>query len=96
MLIMNPVSALPKAPVRLAHGLTPPALDDSVHTVRCLQQLRSKDRNIEKYIYLTQLKDAEPNMFYKLCVAHMAVSDHRSHYFRIGGFLMVFCRNLHP
>lgn len=81
--VMNPVSALRPAPARLAHGLTPPALDDSVHSVRCLAQLRSKDRNIEKYIYLTQLKDAEPNMFYKLCVDNMAVSDLSSNFISI-------------
>ena len=44
------------APPKPAHGLTPPALDDSLHTVRCLNQLRSKDKSIEKYIYLTQLR----------------------------------------
>ena len=58
---------------RPARGLTPPALDDAVHVVRCLEQLRSKDKNIEKYIYLSQLKDADPSMFYKICVNHMSV-----------------------
>lgn len=56
-----------------AHGLSPPVLDDSVHFVRCLAQLRSKDKNIEKYIYLSQLKDADPNMFFKICLTHMSV-----------------------
>ena len=45
-----------------------------MHLTRCLQQLRSKDKNIEKYIYLAQLKDADPNMFYRVCVGNMAVS----------------------
>ena len=49
-------------------------LDDAVHAQRCLAQLRSKDKCIEKYIYLRQLKDADPNMFYRLCLANMAVS----------------------
>ena len=49
-------------------------LDDAVHAQRCLAQLRSKDKGIEKYIYLSQLKDADPNMFYRLCLANMAVS----------------------
>lgn len=61
------------APASLPHGLTPPALDHSVHTVRCLNQLRSKDKNLEKYIYLTQLRDADPNIFFKLCLTNMSV-----------------------
>ncbi|TBU28084.1 malic enzyme [Dichomitus squalens] len=59
-------------PAKLAHGLTPPMLDDTVHAQRCLAQLRSKDKNLEKYIYLSQLKDADPNMFYRLCLTNMA------------------------
>lgn len=54
------------------HGLVPPALDESVHALRCLTQLRSKDKNIEKYIYLSALKDQDPNMFYKLCLQNMS------------------------
>lgn len=54
------------------HGLTPPALDDSIHTMRCLAQLRSKDKNIEKYIYLSALKEQDPSMFYRLCLQHMS------------------------
>ena len=61
------------APTRPAHGLLPPAHDDAVHYQRCLAQLRSKDKNIEKYIYLSQLKDADPSMFYRMCLANMAV-----------------------
>jgi malate dehydrogenase (oxaloacetate-decarboxylating)(NADP+) len=52
-------------------GLTPPALEASVHTLRCLEQLRSKDKDIEKYIYLAGLKDHDPCMFYKLCLENM-------------------------
>ncbi|KAF7426262.1 hypothetical protein PC9H_008630 [Pleurotus ostreatus] len=62
----------PQPPPKPAHGLTPPALDGSIHALRCLAQLRSKDKNIEKYIYLTQLKDADPDIFYKLCLENMA------------------------
>ena len=43
-----------------------------MHTTRCLAQLRSKDRCIEKYIYLSALKDHDPSMFYKLCLKNMA------------------------
>lgn len=54
------------------HGLTPPALDESIHTRRCLAQLRSKDKSIEKYIYLSALKEQDPEMFYRLCLEHMS------------------------
>lgn len=60
------------APPRPKHGLTPPALDDAVHAMRCLAQLRSKDKGIEKYIYLSMLKEQDPAMFYKLCLANMS------------------------
>lgn len=46
-------------------------LDDDVHAIRCLQQLRSKDTDIEKYIYLSFLKEQDPNMFYRLCLTNM-------------------------
>lgn len=62
------------APPKVPQGLQPPALNESVHTVRCLQQLRSKDKSLEKYIYLTQLKDADERMFYKICLTNMSVS----------------------
>lgn len=54
------------------YGLTPPALDESIHTRRCLAQLRSKDKSIEKYIYLSALKEQDPEMFYRLCLKHMS------------------------
>ncbi|TFK92520.1 malic enzyme [Polyporus arcularius HHB13444] len=60
------------APTKPAHGLLPPAHNDAIHYQRCLAQLRSKDRNIEKYIYLSQLKDADPSIFYRMCLANMA------------------------
>ncbi|PSS03724.1 hypothetical protein PHLCEN_2v3949 [Hermanssonia centrifuga] len=62
----------PQPPPKPARGLTPPVLDESIHYRRCLAQLRSKDKGIEKYIYLSQLKDADANMFYKLCLNHMS------------------------
>lgn len=54
------------------HGLIPPVLDHDVHVLRCLDQLRSKDKNLEKYIYLSYLKTEDPHMFYKLCLEHMS------------------------
>src|ERR1700722_2112565 len=62
------------APPKSSRGLMPPALDESIHALRCLEQLRSKDKDIEKYIYLSQLKAADPAMFYRLCLQHMQVS----------------------
>lgn len=55
-------------------GLTPPIFEHNVHRLRCMTQLRSKDKSIEKYIYLSQLKDADSNMFYKICLENMSVS----------------------
>jgi malate dehydrogenase (oxaloacetate-decarboxylating)(NADP+) len=59
------------APAKLAHGLLPTMLDDKVHLQRCLAQLRSKDKAIEKNIYLSQLKNADEHMFYRLLLANM-------------------------
>ncbi|RDB28053.1 NADP-dependent malic enzyme [Hypsizygus marmoreus] len=62
----------PQPPPKPKYGLTPPALDESVHVVRCLNQLRSKDEGIEKYIYLSALKEQDSSMFYKLCLENMS------------------------
>ncbi|KIY53284.1 malic enzyme [Fistulina hepatica ATCC 64428] len=56
----------------LKRGLTPPMLDEKLHIERCLEQLHSKDKPIEKYIYLSSLKERDQSMFYKLCLAHMS------------------------
>jgi hypothetical protein len=56
-----------------SHGLVPPAFDPSVHKLRCFAQLHSKDKDIEKYIYLSHLKDSDPSMFYTLILEHMSV-----------------------
>lgn len=64
----------------LPRGRLPAAYDDISHATRCLAQLRSKDKPIEKYIYLTQLKHANEGLFYRLCLANMPVcSDHTPH-----------------
>lgn len=57
-------------------GTVPAAHNESIHAVRCMAQLRSKDKAIEKFIYLSQLKHTDENMFYRLCLMNMAVSDH--------------------
>lgn len=56
-------------------GTLPPAHNELVHAMRCMAQLRSKDKDIEKYIYLSQLKHTDENMFYRLCLNNMSVSD---------------------
>lgn len=78
-IVLNPVwvngvqklKAVPQPLPKPARGLVPTALDESLHAIRCMNQLRSKDKSIEKYIYLTQLKDADPHIFYKLCLENM-------------------------
>lgn len=67
-----PVAAAPPPPPR---GHLPPAFNDSVHATRCLAQLRSKDKHIEKYIYLAQLKHANEELFYRLCLDNLSVRD---------------------
>jgi len=60
------------APAPPKRGLVPPVLDGDIHVQRCLAQLRSKDKNLEKYIYLSHLKHEDPSIFYKLCLEHMS------------------------
>jgi len=62
---------VPSPPAPPKRGLTPPVMETSVHVSRCLAQLRSKDKDIEKYIYLSALKEHDPAMFYKLCLENM-------------------------
>ena len=69
----HPVLA-PQPPPR---GHFPAAYNDTLHASRCLAQLRSKDKPIEKYIYLSQLKHANEDLFYRLCLAHMPVCNDR-------------------
>jgi hypothetical protein len=70
------------APPPPPRGLLPAAYDDAVHATRCLAQLRSKGKPIEQYIYLSQLKHANEDLFYRLCLANMQVSNDqtRSHH----------------
>lgn len=72
---LHPVSDLTmpySAPPKPKHGLAPPVLDNDIHVMRCLAQLRSKAVPLEKYIYLSALKHENPDMFYKLCLENMA------------------------
>ncbi|KAI9567435.1 hypothetical protein HD554DRAFT_2107208 [Boletus coccyginus] len=64
------LEAQPKPPP--AEGLLPPAFSRDVHLQRVSLQLHSKTSDIEKYIFLSQLKDADVHVFYQLCLANMS------------------------
>jgi len=49
----------------------PPYLVNTDHRERCLVQLRGKPTGLEKYIYLSGLKERNPNLFYEVLLAHM-------------------------
>lgn len=62
----------PQNPEPIAHGLLPPALAQNNQYKRSLLQLRALgDRNLEKYIYLSSLKQYDEDMFYAILMAHM-------------------------
>ncbi|KAI0034674.1 malic enzyme [Vararia minispora EC-137] len=65
------LKAEPNPPPPPPKGFLPAAFDESVHEQRCLAQLRSKEKGIEKYIYLSQLKHADESMFYRLVLGQM-------------------------
>lgn len=48
-------------------------LKPNVHFDRIVAQLRSKQTPLEKFIFLSQLKHADTNLFYSLLVKQMAV-----------------------
>jgi len=54
-------------------GLAPPAFSLKTQLDRNLFQLRSKSTPIEKYSFLAQLKEADVEVFYRLCLEHMSV-----------------------
>jgi hypothetical protein len=60
------------APSPPPHGLIPPMLDGQVHVLRTLAQLRSKTSDIEKNIFLSQLKGTDENLFYKITLGNMS------------------------
>ncbi|KAI0316370.1 malic enzyme [Amylostereum chailletii] len=62
----------PQAPPPPPRGSLPAAFNSSIHAARCLAQLQSKDKNIERYIYLSRLKHADENMFYRLCLENLS------------------------
>jgi len=54
----------------------PPHFSIENHRQRCLAQLRSKETGLERYIYLSGLKDREPDLFYELVLTHMMVRSY--------------------
>ncbi|KAI9805322.1 MAG: hypothetical protein M1833_005775 [Piccolia ochrophora] len=54
------------------HGLVPPNVDDyATQAARCLKQLDSKTTTIEKYLYLSVLRNNNVHLFYRLVMDHM-------------------------
>ena len=49
----------------------PPYFLNTDHRQRCLAQLRSKSNGLEKYIYLSSLKERDPNLFYEVLLGNM-------------------------
>jgi malate dehydrogenase (oxaloacetate-decarboxylating)(NADP+) len=59
-----------KAP--LVPGLAPPVFNTKAQMDRTLLQLRSRTSPIEKYTFLAQVKQADVEAFYKLCLEYMS------------------------
>ncbi|KAF4589930.1 hypothetical protein EYR40_009683 [Pleurotus pulmonarius] len=49
----------------------PPHFHDTNHLQRSLSQLRSKSNGLEKYIFLSSLKERDPHLFYEILLANM-------------------------
>jgi malate dehydrogenase (oxaloacetate-decarboxylating)(NADP+) len=59
---------------KLLAKVPPPTFSHATHRSRCLAQLRSKNNNLEKYIYLNGLKERDPSLFYTLLYDNMRES----------------------
>ncbi|KAL8676620.1 MAG: hypothetical protein Q9186_006880 [Xanthomendoza sp. 1 TL-2023] len=54
------------------HGLLPPAVEShGVQLRRCLEQLSSKPKDIDKYLYLSGLRNTNVHLFYRLVTKHI-------------------------
>lgn len=54
------------------HGLIPPAVENQdVQLQRCLNQLSRKERGIDKYLYLSGLRNTNVHLFYRLVTKHI-------------------------
>lgn len=55
-----------------SYGLLPPAVETSaMQSLRCLKQLALKEAGIDKYLYLSTLRSANPHLFYRLITEHI-------------------------
>lgn len=78
---------------KLLAKVPPPAFSQATHRSRCLAQLRSKQNNLEKYIYLNGLKDRDPSLFYTLLYDNMRESiSSRVCSINLGDLLLAVCR----
>ncbi|PPQ67551.1 hypothetical protein CVT26_006852 [Gymnopilus dilepis] len=57
--------------VQLPAARLPPFFLNTDHRQRCLAQLRGKQNGLEKYIYLSGLKERDPNLFYEVLLGNM-------------------------
>ncbi|KAL8858672.1 MAG: hypothetical protein Q9178_004760 [Gyalolechia marmorata] len=61
--------------VRTLHrtrGLLPPAVEDQgIQLQRCLKQLSQKEKSIDKYLYLSGLRNTNVHLFYRLVTKHI-------------------------
>ena len=54
------------------HGLLPPSVEDpEIQVKRCLKQIAQKTQPIDKYLYLSGLRNTNVHLFYRLVVQHM-------------------------
>lgn len=55
-----------------SYGLIPPTVDSpEVQMKRCLMQLSRKEKSIEKYLYLSGLRNSNVHLFYRLVTQHV-------------------------
>lgn len=54
------------------HGMLPPAVESQdVQLLRCLRQLSQREKSIDKYIYLSGLRNTNVHLFYRLVTKHI-------------------------
>ncbi|KAL8647149.1 MAG: hypothetical protein Q9226_006551, partial [Calogaya cf. arnoldii] len=54
------------------HGMLPPAVEtQDVQMQRCFQQLSQREKSMDKYIYLSGLRNTNVHLFYRLVTKHI-------------------------
>ncbi len=54
------------------YGLVPPAVESlDTQASRCLKQLQRKEKSIDKYLYLSGLRNSNVHLFYRLATQHL-------------------------